>query len=424
MPFPIYLSGYYNLTGKPVFEGGSEQSMWIKANGTNSTEIEDNVIERVLGMYPEEKLIDRPIFSEAFANGHIDFMDLQAESEKILIPWQMFLLNRTNLDNQIAQIDKQRKYKVSSKLIAKRKGTGNVTSKRIIDRLIRQQNFLTSSVTFSNNSFCGSLQGMQTSQAVNHILTHFKIDRSTLWSFTSKGRALKYFIAQTEDKNINVSRGVLTNKLLPAWQVVQNDVYKSTSGFVIRDDQVPFVFLPSEVNPDEVESRQIYTLIYLIAIIGLEQYDYFLDKNFKAKILKAKGISAKLHSITTELLIPTTEVEPLREQSITSNMRDDLSNKFKVSPLALVTTLRMRGIISKQEYDALKPPVYVPKKTKTHMNSPRVSTSVEKFCGRITFQAINIGIRSGSLSSVQAQHLIWGASNKKGYRKYRNELGI
>src|SRR3989344_9635918 len=298
-----------------------------------------------------------------------------------------------------------------------------ITSKRIIDRLIRQQNFLTATNGFSSNSFCGSLRSVQTNRAVDLILSHFEIDRAALWRYTSKGRALEYLINKVEAKNVNVSRGVLTNKLLPTWQVVPSDVYRSTSGFVIRDDCVPFVFLPNEINPDEVESRQIYTLIYLLAIIGLEQYDYFLAKDFKAKILKARGMTARLHAITTELLIPASEVEPLRDQNVTPALRDSLSTKFKVSPSALVITLRKRGIISKSEYEALKPPPYEPKKSTRQVRSPRVSTSVEKFCGQMTFSAINRAIQNGTLKSVQAQHLIWGAVNKKGYRRYRNELG-
>lgn len=398
--------------------------MWITANGKDSTEISDSVVMRVLNLYPEEKLEMRPIFQNALTNGRISFIDLKSESEKILIPWQMFLLTDVNLNAQMAHIDTQRQHKVSSKLMAKRRGTGEVTSKRIIDRLIRQQNFLKSINVIPQNSFCGSLKGVHKETAVQDIMSHFDINRTALWRYSGKGSALEYLIRQIEAKNINVSRGVLTNKLLPTWQVVPSDVYRSTSGFAIKDDCVPFVFLPSEINPDEVESRQIYTLIYLIVIIGLGQYDYILDKNFRAKMMRAKGMIARLHNITTELLMPKEEMEKLRGKKVTTVMRDTLSSQFKVSPLALVTTLRMRGIITQSEYEVLKPPAYVPKKRTTPTRSPKVSTSVEKFCGQITYRTINSAIQNGTLPSIQAQYLIFGAVNKKGYRKYRNELSI
>jgi len=398
--------------------------MWVTANRTNATEIENSVVDRVLNLYPEEKLLERPVFRDAITNQTVDFQDLKNESEKILIPWQMFFLTSGNLDKQIAHIDNQRKHKISPKLMAKRRGSGDVTSKRIVDRLIRQQNFLTSTNTTTDNAFCGSLKGMQSKRAAEQILTHFDIDRTLVWRYRGKGRALEYLIGKVEEKNVNVSRGVLTNKILPSYLVVPSEIYKNTSGFVIQDKCIPFVFLPSEINPDEVESRQIYTLIYLLVVIGLEQYDYYLSKDFKAKIMGAKGMSARLHAITTELLMPASDTESLRGQTITATMRDELSNKYKVSPSALVITLRMRGIISKTQFDALKPPPYVPKKISGHVRSPRVSTSVEKFCGRKTFYEINSSIQRGSLSSIQAQYLIWGAVNKKGFRRYRNELNI
>jgi len=42
----------------------------------------------------------------------------------------------------------------------------------------------------------------------------------------------------------------------------------------------------------------------------------------------------------------------------------------------------------------------------------------------MSYNAINTGIQNRSLTSIQAQYLIYGAVYKAGYRKYRNELGI
>ena len=338
----------------------------------------------------------------------------------------MFFLTTANLNKQTEHTDEQRRHKVSAKLMTKRRGTGDVTSKRIIDRLIRQQNFLTSIGTIPRNAFCGSLVHMPTQRAVKRMIDHFEISREYLWKYQGKARALEYLVGKVEGKNINVSRGVLTNKLLPTWQVVPIDVYRNTSGFAIKDDFIPFVFLPSEVNPDEVESRQIYTLVYLLAVIGLGKYEYYLESDFKAKMLNATGLSARIHAITTEFLMPTVETEKLRGKKITAAKRDELANKFKVSPSALIITLRRRGIISKKVYESLKPPKFVPKKRTGNddRRSPKMSTSVKKFCGEMSYNAINTGIRNGSLTSIQAQYLIYGAVYKAGYRKYRNELGI
>ena len=70
--------------------------MWVTVNGTNSTEIEDSVVERVLSLYPEEQLAKRKVFQNAFAVGVIKLSDLKDECEKLLIPWQMFFLDSDN----------------------------------------------------------------------------------------------------------------------------------------------------------------------------------------------------------------------------------------------------------------------------------------------------------------------------------------
>ena len=400
--------------------------MWVTVNGTRSTEIDDDVVERVLNLYPEEELFNRRVFVDAFSNGTIEFTNLKDESEKILIPWQLFFLTPDNLDTQTQRIDELRQHKVSAKLVAKRRGMGDVTSKRIIDRLIRQQNFVTSTEVLPTNTFCGSLARLSTSNAVAGILAHFEIDRPWLWKTDGKGKALEYLISQVEAKSINVSRGVLTHKLLPNHQVVPGNIYKNTSGFAIRDEYLPFVFLPGEINPDEVESRQIYSLIYLLVVIGLDQYEYILEKDFTAKLLSASGMSRRIHNITTELLIPSSETEKLRGTEITIAVRDRLASQFKVSPSALVITLRIRNVISKKQYDALMPAPYVPRKRtgETHMRSPKITTAVRKFCGKRTYEVINRSIVNRSLTNIQAQYLIFGSVNKKGFRAYRNTLKI
>lgn len=396
--------------------------MWITVDGTNATEIDDDVVKRVLSLYPEEELETRNTFVDAFANGSITLKDLRTESEKILIPWQLFLLSKGNLETQQRHIESQRKYRVSPRLLVKRKGAGKVTSKRIIDRLIRQQEFLTSQNSLPLNAFCESLRGRQAKTAARGILSHFGIDRDRLWRLPSKAAALQYLIGQVEARYINVSRGTSAHKLLPTSQVVPSNVYKSTSGFVLKDDRVPFLFLPGDL-PEEVDSRQIYTLIYLVAAVGLGAYDYLLDKDFRARMISSSGVERRLHSIASEVLIPEAETEKLRGREMTPVVRDSLAEKLKVSPSALLTALRMRRLISEEEYEALKPEPFVPSRDERR-HSPKVITSVEKFCGRISHNAIADAIASRTLTSTQAQYLIFGAVNRKAYHRYLTELGV
>src|SRR3989344_90355 len=399
--------------------------MQLTVNKKNATIIDSQVVRDILNIYAEEELFERPVFKDAFDNDSIEFKDLSSESEKILIPWQLFFLDGANLKKDLDHIHKTRIDKVSPKLIAKRRGIGSITSKRIIDRLIRLQNFICAIPNITTNTFCGSLIGKSETDAVAHTISYFAIDLNKFRTYKSKASALEYIIRQIETKNINISQGVLANKMLPAWQVVKNAIYKNTSGFVIKDDKIPFVFLPSEINPEETDGRQIYTLIYLITLIGLNEYNFFIERDFTAKAITAKGKQAKIYRITSDLLLPKTDTEKFRGQDITPEIRDDLSFRYKITPTAVLVTLRIRRIItSKEKYEALLPPEYVPPKNKIKTHAPSIETSVRKFCGKYSFDLVNGAIQNGSIKNVQAQYLLFGAVNKKGYKKYRANLKI
>lgn len=396
--------------------------MLLTVNGNFATEIEDVVLDRILNLYPEEELWTRSIFERAFRTGSIELKDLKKESAKILIPWQIFLLDENNFKDQISHIEEQRKHKISSKLLAKRKGIGSTTSKRIIDRLIRQQEFLTEHTDFPTNDYCSSLVGMTCKKAAEFIVKHLGIDRSAYWEY-DREQALDYFIECIEGKNANVCRGVLTNKLLPVHKVVLNNVYKNTSGFVIKDDRIPFIFLPSEINPDEAVCRQLYTLVYLFVIIGLNQYDYFMEKDFRVKSLRQTKTEARLHAITSEILMPQSELKQFQGQEISLSTRNSLCQKLKVTPLALVTTLKIRGVIDDLQYENLKPAEFKSNKVeKPRMRLPRMSTSIRKFCGNHTYKAICSAVKTKSLPNTQLQYLIFGSINKVGFRKFSSEI--
>ena len=399
--------------------------MRVVVNHKESTNLDESIIFEILDLYSEEGLTERKVFKDAFLSGVIDYHSLVKEAEKILIPWQLFFLNRENFDKQVRHIEEQRKFKVTNKLVSKRKGTGQVTSKRIIDRLIRQQNFLNSVKSYPKNSFCGSLKRLRAPNAARKISGWFEIDQAHFWEMNAKAKALEYLIDKLDSKNINISRGVLTNKLLPHPRVVNNDIYKQTSGFVIRDERIPTIFLPSETNPDEVDGRQIYTLIYLLAVIGLEQFDFLLTKNLTAKSINSSRMSKRIHAITSEFLMPSSQMGELEEGDIYPETIEELSTRFKVTPTALLTTLQIREVISEKKFNELKPEPYKPGLNNPHNGrTPKVSTSVRKFCGKELFDAINESLTNQVLTSIQAQYLIFGAVNKTGFKRYRDELGL
>jgi hypothetical protein len=394
--------------------------MQITVKRQNSVDLDNAVVRKVLGMYPEEKLAERAIFDTGLGGKSVDFQEFRDECDKIIVPWQLFLLSEKNLDTELAHIEAQRQ-KVSQKLFAKRRGSSSVTSKRIIDRLIRCQNYVAANGTFPVNPFCGSLKGMRSIDAAAHIATIFEIDMAFFRS-KKKAEALAYLIKQLEGKNVNVCQGVLTNKILPEVKGVR-DVFKGTSGFAIKDEKIPFIFIPSEINPDEKDGRQIYTLMYLLIVIGLEEYEYILQKDFKASMLASRGREKHIYDIASEFLLPHAKTEEYRGVDITEAIRDDLSSAYKITPSAVTVIFRKRGHIPDRAlYEALLPNPQPAASNNGPRRHPRIDVSVRKFNGKYVCDIANGAIKNRTLFPVQAQYLLFGSVNKKNFKLYHKTL--
>lgn len=395
--------------------------MNLLINGTLATTLDDDSFSRVLGIYPEEGLAKRKAFATAISDGEIEFETLKDEAAKIIIPWQMFFLEPSRLEAELKRIEGLRHGAAASQ-VAKRTGSGKVTSKRILDRLIRCHAYIAANHKLRKNDFCSSLKGARKlPDAVAQISKHFGIDVN---EFRSKNKvdALAYLIEKVESGQVNVCQGVLTNKILPLL-TDSRSVYKNTSGFVIRDEALPFLFLPSEVNPNEREGRQIFTILYLLALIGLDAYEYQIERDFKVSMLAAKGREKSAYNIAAEFLLPFAETEPLRGTAITAEVRDRIARKYKLTPTAVVVILRKREIISAPEYTALLPPPAPAQGTKG--GAPvAIELSVKKFNGKAACDYINADFSAGKLTAVQAQYLLFGSINKNGFKKYKRNTGI
>ncbi len=391
--------------------------MWVKIGRDNAVEISDDVFDLILRLYPEERLFDRPLLRDARDAGHISYSVILGECESICLPWQIFFLNIGNLKKELDSIELQRKDKFKNTSFSKRKGSGNVTSKRIIDRLIRLQAFVESDSYYTNNAFVSSFKGRTLIDQVNFTLKHFEID---IKKFRSKNKedALEYLISQITKKNINISRGVLKGGVLPESPTLIT-VYKNTSGFVLQSEKVPYIFLPDEINPDDVAGRRIYTLIYLLACIGLDQYDFYIEGHHSASMLKRKGGVKNLHDIVTAFLLPFSVTEALRDKIVTTTTRDNLANDYNLTPTAVLTTLLRRKIISLSVYKALLPPKYV-KKSMPSKPMKRITpvNAANKFCGSISTESINRSLRVKGITNVPAQYLLFGRPRHKDFKSY------
>ncbi len=396
--------------------------MRLLTNRKLATTLDDASFRKVLDMYPEERFAARGVMAEALQTGELTFEHLKVEAAKMLVPWQLFFLEPAKLDAELARIESLRHQKAPA-LVAKRAGRGSLTSRRILDRLLRWHAYLSAQSTLGQNPFCGALKRSKSlAAAADAFCKYFALDMRNFRS-RSKSGALAYLIRQAEAAQINVCQGVLSNRILP--QLADSrSVYKNTSGFVIGDDALPLVFLPSEVNPDEHDGRQILTLTYLLVLIGLEAYNYYIDRDFTARMLQSTGMERTAYDITAEILFPSVETEALRGISVTAELRDDLARRCKLTPTAIIVILRRRGILSASDYDTLVPPLPPARGRKRKGAQVPVASAVRKFAGQYVFDVINRNLAAGALQPVQAQHLLFGSVNKRAFREYRKSLGI
>lgn len=401
--------------------------MILKSGTTKVVELDDKVFETLLNFYPEEKLIEHNVFKNAFDKNSITVNELKDISEKIHIPWQMFLLDLDNLKKELKNIETNRldKFPKDLLVIHKRKGKGEITSKRIIDRQIRIQSFVASQLP--NDFVCdfsGSLKLKTIQEAVVYIINYFGIDLEYFRNQGSVEKSKNYLIEKVQSKsNINVSQGVRTNGILPE---IKNtfDLFKNTSGFVVKDKKIPFVFLPSEINPDENHYRQIYTLIYLLVVIGMEEYAYAIENYSLQKVRDDKKFR-KMNSIVSELLLPTLITDQYSSKEINKDLIDKLKKQYKISYTAILFILRLRKKIDGDTQSSLE----LPKKDSSLFEEvaqlfvhPHIYTSVKKFCGLVASEKIDFAIKNNHILPNQAQMIIFGRFRKDKWIEFKTKL--
>lgn len=394
----------------------------LRSHGKSVGLIDESVMLMVLSIYPDENLIDRPIFMNALNDREMTFSTLKDECGKLLLAWQLFLLNPQRAKKEIDDINTRRTAKFEKKMIASRTNEGAGVSLRIADRLISLQEYAKEGVV-EPNAFIGKLKNLHRDKWASCVLHEFSIDQSRLKD-VKKDKALDYLIERIEQNNIRVSRGVLTNKLLPALKSSRSS-YRKSSGFVVRDDKVPYVFLPNEISDSESSGRQILTLLSLLMLIGLDRYDSYITGEFEI-VSSTQKIFQHIYSVVSEILLPLEATKPYIGRQIDETIRDTLAGQYVLTPSAVVVTLRQRGYIeSDSTYQRLLEGTYAggvgpstPKRT------PHIHNAVSKMCGNTTSQQIIAGLRDRSLNATRAQYLIFGRIDKLSFERYKANIGL
>lgn len=389
----------------------------LRSNGTSIVEIPESVVQKILDIYPDENLQERKVFKSATETGLLSYSDLVGECNKLHLPWQLFLLEESRIDDEIKKIDTQRKSKFDFGKVASRAGSRQKISMRLLDRIIALQQFSIEIGRPTDNPFCGALKAVDRDNWIPYIIKYFEIDASKFHG-VGKEKALEYLIGCLERKGVCVSRGVLANKILPA----SNDLratYKQSSGFVVQDPKLPYIFLPNEVNREETAGRQIYTLASLLMLVGLEEYNILVTSDFEARV-NGDRITRKIHGAVAELLLPFDATDPYKYTVITEKIRDSLSTRYNLTPTAVVITLRQRDVITPDECTELLASIEAkPADKNIFFTNPKLTTSVEKFCGKSTNENIVTGLRTRALAPTRAQYLLFGHIDKARFHNFK-----
>lgn len=397
----------------------------LKSHGKTVINIDEASIRKILDIYPDENLVNRPVFAQALTSGELAFTDLHKECDTLMIAWQLFMLDAAKVDDVVKKIDEKRKAKFDNKLIANRDRNGGGVSLRIADRLIALQEFANMIVT-DDNYFCGSLKSLHRDKWVGSIMEHFGFDANQLAS-GKKEKTLDHIIQCVEAKNIRVGRGVLgsSSKLLP----VENNIrstYRKSSGFAVKDDKVPYIFLPNELGDNETPGRQILTLLVLLILIGNDQYDLYLSGDLELRMNGQRKLQ-QAFGVASEILLPPDVTASYNGTKITETIRDELARKYMLTPSAVVITLRQRGLITSDadQQSLLDSIVGAPVGEKTsHARSPRIDTAIRKMCGNSTTNDIINAITSKVLKPVEAQYLMFGRVDKLRYVRFKATVGL
>jgi hypothetical protein len=396
--------------------------MWLTHRNRRCVEIDDEVFRRLLTFYPEEDLLSRPIPAKALASGEISKADLQKEAGVHFIPWQMFLLTRAKLKGHLAHIERERKDKVQVTELSARSGGGGFTPYRLIDRYIRTQNFLRGSTTLRPNTFNGSLRGLSVARAVEHLEAHFKIDRGLLRGKRTKEQAIEYLVECLERGHVNVALGTSEARLVPSSKN-HRSLYKNVSGFCLRDAGVPFVFVNMNMaDEEEPAGRRMYTLILLTVLIGLGIYTVTRDWRPGRPPGKVKDTYLPhAHRIVSEFLLPSDVVEAYRGRRVTADVIREISDKYKLTPTAVIFRLWKAKVISSDEKTALTQPAVL---IKSRARSPRIDTAVRKVNGGLVVAAVNGAYQGGAITPNQAQYILFGRVRRPLWRKYVQQVGL
>lgn len=245
----------------------------------------------------------------------------------------------------------------------------------IIKDLLRKQELLRKNdSSLVKNTFVGLLKnsGGTVEDDANRLLDAIGMTRTELRGVKSKEAALEVMIGRLEANQIFVSRSAKNH--MPQGM----PPHAKFSGMTIKDKKVPFIFLATGDEGDQLEpaGRKLFTLALLTVLIARET---FAPVNYDGHT--TDETSPLEYQLTAEILMPAKEVQSMDFPNLQSVQ--DAADEFKVTPSAVAMRARRLGRISKVDFegymDALK--VEYGLRAKSNARTPRAVNALKKYNG-------------------------------------------
>lgn len=354
-------------------------------------------------------------YSETITNNRISFPDLKELATRGGIPYTLFFAPREIVQKQIEEKNKNLIQKIPTKDELKIGTRGFVEIKDIeliVKDIGRKQEFLKNRIltSASQNIYIGSIvkkvkQGSSIEEIAEGIRNEFDVDLSFLRTL-SKEKVLDYLRSCIEKKGILVSFS--SHNYMP-----QNlDKELTISGICIKDKKFPFIFINTrdgDEKPRIIESsgRQIFTLLTMIACIGLNQF-VLSSKKGKSK----NDVSKLAYKVASEILIPKnqlTAIIPLQLDTL-----KEKAHFFRVTPSMLLYHLKENKKIDATSAETLwaQLKVEAQKKEPKVKHSPLPVTGYSKYNGDRFSKEIVKAYTEGTITHLEVKNILFRKGKK------------
>ena len=363
-------------------------------------------------------------------DGHATISFLIDACDKVHINWRLLLLNSENFERYLKQYkSKRRKLLKLSQIVVNRSKHGSRrggVSLRVFERLKAIQAFCSGHYESGNllvkRHASSSLSSQMMADDIRDLL---QIDLGLLRGIThmpgawrganTKREALNYLIGRFEKSQFLISQSVSSWSILPQIPYLRS-VYRKSSGFLIHDDKLPHIFLSSNDSP----GRQIYTLLFLLSGLVLGEEDLIIHEGCGESLADFQYFTER-HRLASEIVLPRADTDDWHTGMIDDQFILDSSQKYKITPKAVLTILQDR-------YPNLRG--YKPSNNTAFSDyqsgggGSSLESALRRFCSSQAFDSIMEAVSSKRLSSIDAQHLLFGRTNRSHWVSLKKSMGL